>query len=299
MGCEICVGIATTGRPEILNHTLRYAHEALDSKGVVLICARDETDVDRDTIAGIPGNTIILIASERYGLSVQRNIILDHAQKYLDPELIIFFDDDFFVHRTYIDHIVSVFRRSPEVVGVTGRVLLDGNKSCGIDIQTAQQALNTLPQSALDGGVSECYSTYGCNMSFRFSTVMQSGTRFNEAFPYYSWLEDLDFSRRMRKIGRIVRSNSACGVHLAAKTGRTSGVRFGYSQVANSTYLLKEGLIDHAKYLNVTVRPIIMNVLRWIRPESYVDRRGRLWGNLIAIRDMITGQLDPKKIERL
>jgi hypothetical protein len=43
-------------------------------------------------------------------------------------------------------------------------------------------------------------------------------------------------------------------------------------------------------------RNIAANALKTLRPEPWVDRRGRLLGNLRAIADLVTGRLDPRKV---
>jgi hypothetical protein len=42
-----------------------------------------------------------------------------------------------------------------------------------------------------------------------------------------------------------------------------------------------------------------MNVARAARPEAYVDRRGRLVGNVLALRDLVTGRMAPERILEL
>jgi len=42
-----------------------------------------------------------------------------------------------------------------------------------------------------------------------------------------------------------------------------------------------------------------MNMVRALWPEPYVDRRGRLLGNVVALRDLVTGHMDPTRILEL
>ena len=44
------------------------------------------------------------------------------------------------------------------------------------------------------------------------------------------------------------------------------------------------------------VKNIAENALRSIAPEPYVDRRGRLKGNLMAIGDLMPGKMSPSRI---
>jgi hypothetical protein len=101
---------------------------------------------------------------------------------------------------------------------------------------------------------------------------------------------------RRSAYGLIVRLTDAIGVKL----GRGSGVRLGYSQVANPLYI-------HAKRVGYPLRlalklmgkNLVMNALRALLPEPHVDRRGRLRGNVTALKDLLTGKLDPERILEL
>jgi GT2 family glycosyltransferase len=129
--------------------------------------------------------------------------------------------------------------------------------------------------------------------------VREHGLRFDENLPLYGWLEDVDFGMQLRCHGAVVRLESARGVHLGVKSGRQSGLRLGYSQIANPIYLLRKGTCPPGKAANLISRNVAGNVLRAARPEAYVDRRGRLLGNLRALGDFVTGRLHPTRITSL
>jgi hypothetical protein len=126
--------------------------------------------------------------------------------------------------------------------------------------------------------------------------------RFDERLPLYAWQEDVDLSRRLAPFGGppfggIVNVGAAKGVHLGVKVGRGKGVRLGYSQVANPLYLSgKRTGYPLARALKHIARNLAMNVARSMAPEPYVDRRGRLLGNMLAIRDLAIGRMAPERI---
>ena len=133
-------------------------------------------------------------------------------------------------------------------------------------------------------------------MIFRVDVLRREGIRFDETMPGYAWYEDIDFSRRLLPFGRLALLEGAQAVHLGAKVGKTSGLRYGYSQIANPIYLARKGSYpwDHAH--RSVMRNCLANLLRSIAPESYVDRRGRLRGNLLGLRDFLLGRLRPDRI---
>ncbi len=120
--------------------------------------------------------------------------------------------------------------------------------------------------------------------------------RFDEDLPFYGWLEDVDFTRRVGAHGRIVKVPTARGVHLGVKSGRGSGKRLGYSQVINPIAIALKGVIPWRRAVVSLSRNIVANSVRTLSPESYIDRRGRLWGNLLALKDLAAGRVKPSKV---
>jgi hypothetical protein len=89
------------------------------------------------------------------------------------------------------------------------------------------------------------------------------------------------------------------GVHLAIKNGRSSGLRIGYSQIANPWYLMWKGTLAPKRALRQVTRNVAANAYRCLKPEPWVDRRGRLQGNALATLHLLTGRLDPGKVLEL
>jgi hypothetical protein len=123
--------------------------------------------------------------------------------------------------------------------------------------------------------------------------------RFDERLVLYGWQEDIDFTSQLRRFGRVVGLNTLRGVHLGVKTGRVSGERFGYSQVANPIYLMKKGTVPASFALPLMGRNIAANLVRSLWPEPYIDRRGRLRGNLMALAHVLKGRIEPEYIQNL
>jgi hypothetical protein len=134
-------------------------------------------------------------------------------------------------------------------------------------------------------------------MTFRASSI--GSLRFDERLPLYGWQEDLDFCGALRSRGRIVRTNRVWGVHLGTKRGKGSELRLGYSQIINPAYIVSKGNMSLGYAFRLAARNFLANLIKSIKPESYVDRRGRLRGNLIGIAHLITGRLTPEYILEL
>jgi hypothetical protein len=147
----------------------------------------------------------------------------------------------------------------------------------------------------------DCEVGYGCNLFVR--TKIFDQVLFDEKLPLYGWLEDLDFSTNCLRYGRIILNAGTCVAHLATPSGRISGLKFGYSQIVNPFYLWrkngKPGLthVVFAHWLIHVARNCRRTFLRI--PSDRNDRTGRFRGNLIALRHLLAGKVDPSHIVNL
>lgn len=285
---RIAVGIATVGRPSILAETLRELTRQTRQPDRVLVCGTLASDIgDRATWAW-PAEVVLAPR----GLPHQRNCILDNVP---DCDVLLYLDDDFLPDPHYLDVVEKLFSRRPDVVVLTGRVLADG--VCGPGL-TASEGRSVLAAGALVGerlASTATFSGYGCNMAVRCDVVRRHRLRFDERLPLYAWQEDVDFSCRMASHGAVLLAEGAQGVHLGVKQGRTPGLQLGYAQVANPLYLVgKQAGYPLRRALSHIGCNMAANLVRALRPEPWVDRRGRLHGNLLALADLVRGRLQPE-----
>lgn len=289
--CKIAVGIATIGRADTLRETLCELRRQTHLADQVIVCGTKASDLEGAADA-YPGSFQLL---SEPGASLQRNAIIAAA---IDTDIIMFFDDDFLPDAAYLAAIKQHMVANPRTVVATGRVLADGIGGPGLSVVDGRAAL----ARAKPGGstVKPTFAGYGCNMAIRMAPLRNDGLRFDERLPLYSWQEDVDLSRRLAAFGDVVRLDAARGVHLGVKRGRGSGVRLGYSQVANPLYLAgKRCGYPLGRAVEHIARNMAMNLARAGWPESYVDRRGRLRGNFLALRDLLTGRMAPERVLEL
>lgn len=289
--CRIAIGIATSGRREVLKAVL--PHLALQERrpDEVIICAAAADDVDVTGFEG-SGLPVRVLVAER-GLCLQRNHILRGAQ---NADILLFLDDDFIMAPTYVGEVERIFTADPQVVMATGTVDADGITGPGLELSEALAIIARGVECAAAGKPLPVYNAYGCNMAIRMATTRAHGVFFDENLPLYGWLEDVDFSRRMARHGKIVRSERLRGVHMGTKSGRTSGLRFGYSQVANPIYLMRKRTMSFGRASAQMARNLAANIARLPVPEPWVDRRGRFRGNVRALADLLRGRLSPRNV---
>ena len=289
---KLAVGIATAGRPAILAQTMRRLQAQTRPPDAVIVCAPSEDD-----LCGIAKeDPRVIRATGPHGLARQRNAILRHLRAF---DLLVFFDDDFVPGADYLECFERIMCSDPDVVMTTGQVLKDGIRGPGLTFEVADSILSQAATDCAADRLDPVYNGYGCNMGMRLAPVRRHGLAFDERLPLYGWLEDVDFSQQLARFGRVVRSDATRGVHLGIKLGRQPGARLGYSQVANPLYLVRKGTMCWQRALYLMSRNLAANILRSLRPEPWVDRRGRLNGNARALVDLILGRLDPSRATSL
>lgn len=291
MRCRIVVAIPTVGRAAILGETLRQLTRQTRAPDRVLVCGSQPADVAGADSAA-PGVEVLLAPP---GLPRQRNALIRHAA---DADIIVFFDDDFLPDPDYLAVVEQHMAADAAIVAATGLVLADGIGGPGFSPAEGRAIL--AGAGVPTAGVVATFSGYGCNMALRLAPLQANGLWFDERLPLYGWQEDVDLCRRVAAFGTVVQLTAARGVHLGVKAGRGSGLRLGYSQIANPLYLSgKRCGYPLRRAITHLGRNIAMNLARAPWPEPYVDRRGRLRGNMLALRDMLAGRMTPERILEL
>lgn len=293
---RLIVIIATAGRKEILNCLLAHLESQIRPPDEVIVSAPDETHIDpyqagRFTVSYVFG---------RRGLTAQRNLALEGALARSD--MITFFDDDFLPADNYLKRLEAAFETYADCAVIMGHAVHDGAKTPGFFFEEGLAALRAAEMDSSSNApeapvISEHVGAYGCNMSVRSEHV--GSTRFDERLVLYGWQEDIDFTSQLRRKGRVIGVSTLIGVHLGVKSGRVSGVRFGYSQVVNPAYLIRKGTVPASFLLELMARNLAGNLARSVWPEPHVDRRGRLKGNLLALYHLMQGRIEPEFILEL
>ena len=280
--------IASYRRPDILQMVLMNLlsqHRIPDSIIISAVDPEDVPDLDH-TIENVQ------VIFGTVGLTSQRNRGIDCLINTTD--VIVFIDDDFIVGDDYFLNVEGIFEQDVSIVGVTGDAIADGANSLGFTFEEGLRLVEQYRQRKAVSTMRDIRGTYGCNMAFRTASI--GSLRFDERLPLYGWQEDLDFCGGLRGAGRIIKTNLVWGVHLGTKRGKGSEVRLGYSQIINPAYIVHKGNMSFAYAFQLAARNVLANLVKSIRPESYVDRRGRLRGNVIGMFHLMTGRLTPEHI---
>ncbi|PTV94942.1 glycosyl transferase family 2 [Rhodobacter aestuarii] len=294
---NIAIVTASLGRPDNLAVLLdRLALQTLLPRQVIFSM---ESEADAPPEVKMPF-LVQRIFGPR-GACVQRNRALDIVAPEI--ELVVFYDDDFVPSRYSLERMAQFFDENPDVGGAEGLVLADGNLGPGITPQEAVRLVDAA-DAAEDGvGAARPFEIlarlpglYGCNMVYRAELIRD--VRFDEALPLYAWMEDQDFGGRIA--APQVQTSAFQGVHCAEKRGRErNGRKYGYSQMCNPIYMLRKGTISRKKAHVQMLRNFLANHAKVFRPEPWVDRRGRVAGNWLALWDILRGRVTPGRIREL
>ncbi len=286
---KIAVVIASKGRPQEVVQLLHAL--AGQTVKAALIIVSGVTSADTAGVEAFPG---VIVIHGTAGLCAQRNRGIEALTT--DIELCAMLDDDYLPDPFALEGISNLFAQNPDVVGCNGQLLADGINSAGIshDEATALLQAHQTGKVARPTIVGDAHSLYGCNMVYRASAI--GDLRFDETLPLYGWQEDIDFSARIGRRGRLVRTDAFQGVHRGVKSARLSGVRLGYSQIANPLYLVGKGTMPSRFAAQIMIQNFIANHVRSLAPEPWVDRIGRARGNWLALWDTVRRRVHPQRV---
>jgi cellulose synthase/poly-beta-1,6-N-acetylglucosamine synthase-like glycosyltransferase len=300
------VVVATKGRPRETRRLLDHLERQTLAPRFTVVVGAETTD-----LAGIEGHATVAdergacVLAPRAGLTTQRNYglgVLEQKGLFAarrEPFFCAFFDDDFRPADDWLEMAAQRFRRGG-AVGLTGCVLADGIKKCGLaeDDAAAFLAGQRLPEPHWASGANEreLGSTYGCNMAFVDGVVRS--VRFDENLPLYGWQEDRDYTGLASALGRVIYFPLCRGVHLGVRAGRVSGFKFGYSQIANPVYLMRKGTVRFAPGFRLLSRALGANLVYSVVGPKHTDYPGRLKGNLDALWDLVRLRSHPQNILR-
>lgn len=287
---KAAVVLASAGRSALLGDAMMNVDRLDGGQSVTrIVSVPDEASLPRP----VPPRWQVVTGTR--GLAAQRNAAL----AVLDgTHVVFFFDDDAVVREDYLVQGLAFFRAHPELVGLTGRVLIDGASAAEVPEDDAAEALEVSRLVPPSGGWRWTKELYGCNFAFRMSAAPR--LQFDDRLPLYSWLEDHDFARRLMRFGPLAQVDDCVIVHRgAASGGRTAHVRLGYSQLMNPVHLWKKGSFPAWLAAYQIFRPAAKNVLRSVVGSDRNWRRERLRGNALALHDVLWGRITPERILHL
>ncbi len=293
----ISVVIASKGRPGFVSETIEnLRRQTLKPKEIIIVVPSIE-DLPTEQL----GEDVRCIVGP-LGLTAQRNKGIEAIPttvKYVGC-----FDDDFELKADYLEQAVAFLDANVSVVGISGRILVDG----GISREEAKKLITSYKPVESSRGMffsqGKHHILYGCNMIIRRAVL--SYEKFDENLPFYSYGEDYDLSIRLERYGLIGRFHGCVGVHLETPGGRVREVLRGYSFVANNWYFLKKGVMHQPPLIAWTRfwlicfgKSTLTSLSNLLKGDRSLDWSGRLKGQLLALKDIFLGCCHPGRIKEM
>jgi hypothetical protein len=285
--------VSSVNRPRILHETVLAINRQTISPTTVILSLCDTTDVLQET-AQLP---LARVVQGPKGLTKQRNSGL----RVLPPETdcVLFLDDDTELAPNYVESMERLFDRRPDIAVASGVCAMDGLR-LGRAL-TREEAMAAVRKHPCRNTLEAAEGAYGCNMFVRRLTLEQ--IQFDETLPLHGWLEDYDFSIRCKRKGLVVWNCETCVAHMGVqRTSRERGFIVGYSQIANSHYLWRKGVIPSAGKLlgGFWLPALCVNLHGAVRGKppwsNSLDYKGRVLGNARALADAALHKLAPARI---
>ncbi|WP_222710610.1 glycosyltransferase family 2 protein [Quadrisphaera setariae] len=289
-GAVAVVVLASAGRPELVGQAVRDLAAQHGARFVVAVCVPDAASLPA---GGLPDGVVLAHAR---GLPAQRNAGLAAALAAApQARTAFFFDDDSVVGAGYVEAALAFLDAHPAVVGVTGKVLLDGAQGEEVSRERAEAALAAREAAGPTGAWNPISGLYGCNFAIRLDGHAE---RFDERLPLYAWMEDRDLSERLKRHGALAQVDDCAVVHRGVRSGgRTAHLRLGYSQVMNPVYLHHAGSFAVSMVLLQVVPRLAKNAaLSLVRSPQGAWRRRRLHGNALALADAARRRFTPERV---
>ena len=135
---------------------------------------------------------------------------------------------------------------------------------------------------------------HGCSSMWRTDCARE--VRYHEGFAGYARGEDVDFSLRMRRRGRLVMALGAYAAHLHDPSGRPNVFRLGYMKIYNDYEIQRRGLpdrtfLDVAWFAYAHVVETLLSCRNFLFPLRWLQTLQELAGRFAATGSILLGHL--------
>jgi GT2 family glycosyltransferase len=296
---RVGVVIATTGRAQIAAETIRSIAKLQSIPECIIVAGAAPEDLP-EINEELPFELVAFITSSK-GLPIQRNEGIAKLKSSI--EFVCFLDDDMELHQDYFSEIKRVFESDKEIAGFSGAVLANGNID-RIDARELMDQHSIHPEMPFFGFYPKKWpGFYGCNMNIRKEILKYE--QFDERLPMYALGEDCEMGFRVSQYGKVGGSARCAAVHLASRSGRISEVGVGYAQIINYLYFSHKGIGFPviSTYFNHVIKTPMVNLtffmMQGLDSRKQIDRKGRFVGNLLALKDLVFGNVEPMNLLKI
>ena len=296
----VAVVICTYARPASLARCVASLKRQTRRADTLLVVDASRDDMSEKALASDPdlgsaaGRVGYLRVGDRQrGLTRQRNVALGRVT----DDLVAFFDDDIVLSPRCLEEMESVHRSTAGAVGVGA--MIEGQPETPDALWRIRRALGivssltpgrycrsgmSVPWSFLrqDAGVAEGDWLPGGAVMWRTEEARAVG--FNEDFAGYGQGEDLDFSLRIARRGKLLMACAARLQHLHEEAGRPDPYRVGYMAISNRYEIHRRGLRDR------TAKDILWFAYAWSVDSLLLLRHAVVPGRASGVLRQLAGR---------
>lgn len=265
MNNKISLIVATKDRP----HDLRRLLESLSRQSAppddIVVVDASQQPVE-PVVCEFSGLAIRYLRHWPPSASAQRNAGIQACDS--SSTLIGFADDDTTFEPDAFAHMLDFWRAAgPEVLGASfnlrnypprGRSFLKHSKLVEwLGLYSPQPgSVSRSGWQTVSGELKETqFVEWVSSTAVLFRREVFNETLFDEAFESYSYLEDLDLSYTISRMGRLAVVANAGFFHYPSTAGRVSARRFGRYEVRNRLYFVRKHNLSVGRcYLGLAVR---------------------------------------------
>jgi GT2 family glycosyltransferase len=291
---KIAFIIATKDRPGELRSLMRSLEEQSHKPDEVILVDGGNLPVIESLHHSLKF-PVIYLKSRPPSAARQRNA----GFKAVSPEtdLIGFLDDDVILEKTALERMMTFWEKAtPEVVGA-GFSMINHPQLAAAKMKSSPLAESLGLYGAKKGrvlrsGFQTMIGEVNKTMEVQWLPTGAAVWRrpifelyqFDEWFSAYSYLEDLDFSYRAGKSGRLAVVSDARYFHMMAPAGREDSYAFGQREILNRLYFVRK----HPELS--TPRCVLALILRMAMSFFLYVKKGdkrflqRLLGNIAGFR---------------
>jgi GT2 family glycosyltransferase len=249
--------LCTYNRPEEIRILLRnLSNQTILPNEIVIVEAGDLENSVRDSqeLQLLQEQQLkVTVLGSIPGLTTQRNCGLEFQG---DFDVVTFLDDDIVLPRDYLERVENIFGSNVDVVGVGG---IDQNqpnqKASLLDRFFLLDARR--PGKLLKSGVNVPFMNYpegqsvdwlpGCSMSYKYSSL--EGLKFDQTRQGVGWGEDVDFSVRAKRFGKLVMFRDSGILHSQSIKNRDSESKRFQKEIESRIKLIQTGHVRMAAIL--------------------------------------------------
>jgi GT2 family glycosyltransferase len=235
------------------------------------------------------------------GLTRQRNFALDRVR----TDLVAFFDDDVVLAPNCLDEMERAHRSAPGVVGVgcfagpdiaSPKALWRLRRRLGVvpALQAGRYYRSgmSIPWELDPRRESSIEGDWLPGWGMMWQTAAARTVRFNDGFAGYAQGEDLDFSLRMARHGKLIMARAAELRHLPDHAGRPDASRLGYMEIYNRYQIHRRsrgnrGALDVVWFTYAWGVDTLMLCRHLIRPARAGTALRQIGGRFRAVRDLV------------